>query len=104
MIKNPNWQELTSLLFTKRGRVESLTEENKSKPCKPNALTEPRRLCSIFNNGWLVFTDDNFRKGDSLTLAALSCCMSRLHDNSATCLVRTQTTVRASLPVLLEKQ
>ena len=47
MIKNPNWQEATSWLFTKRGRVESGTTENKSKPevgpgtraCKPNAPT-----------------------------------------------------------------
>ena len=29
MIKNPNWQEATSWLFTKRDRVES---GNKSKP------------------------------------------------------------------------
>ena len=32
MIKNPNWQEATSWLFTKRGRVESRTTGNKSKP------------------------------------------------------------------------
>ena len=31
MVKNPNWQEATSWLFTKRGRVESGKTENKSK-------------------------------------------------------------------------
>ena len=31
MIKNPNWQEATSWLFTKRGRVESGTTGNKCK-------------------------------------------------------------------------
>ena len=30
MIKNPNWKEATSWLFTKRGRVESETTGNKS--------------------------------------------------------------------------
>ena len=57
MIKNPNWQETASWLFIKRGRVESGTTGNKSKPevimgfkprptaCKPNSLTTgPRRL------------------------------------------------------------
>ena len=32
MIKNANWQEATSWLFTKRGRVESGITGNKSKP------------------------------------------------------------------------
>ena len=31
MIKNPNWQEATSWLFTKRGKVESGSTGNKSK-------------------------------------------------------------------------
>lgn len=50
-IRNPNWQEVTSWLFTKHGRVESGATRNKSKPelrtgfepgstaFKPNALT-----------------------------------------------------------------
>ena len=32
MIKTPKWQEATRWLFTKRGRVESGTTGNKSKP------------------------------------------------------------------------
>ena len=81
MIKNPNWQEATSWLFTKRGRVESGTTGNKSKQevrtgfepgaatCKPNTpTTAPGRLPSHLP--WLVFTDVNWRKGDSLILAA----------------------------------
>ena len=32
MIKNPKWQEATSWLFSKRGRVESETTENKFWP------------------------------------------------------------------------
>ena len=56
MIKNPNWQEANSWLFTKRGRVESGTTGNKSWPevrtgfeprataCKPNTLTTELHL------------------------------------------------------------
>ena len=52
MIKSPNWQEATSWLFTKRGRVEKArTTGNKSKPevrpradaCNTNTLTNGLR-------------------------------------------------------------
>lgn len=43
MIKNPNWQEATMLLFTKHGGVESGTTGNKSLP-EVRARFEPGKL------------------------------------------------------------
>ena len=66
MIKNPNWQEVTSWLFTMRGRVESRTTRNKSWPevrkgfepgataCKLNTRTTGPRLLpkKAYKNNW----------------------------------------------------
>ena len=80
MIKNPNWQEAASWLFTKCGRVESGTIGNKSKPeagmgfeprataCKPNTLaTGPRGLPKRKHFNF------NFSKAFDNFLKALEC-------------------------------